>query len=541
MKECVNDALVCTEQALHFLNSLSSMLKLEAGKVVANPTAVDISDIFEAATAIIRPQLNSGVTLIVNAPKNLGDVLIDATVLTHVIVNLEQNTVRFTQEGTIEIRCDMCYDMTATFSVSDTGTGMTKEMVATVFERYKSMSRGGVGIGLHISYKLVRVLGSELQVESPWGNKQRGTSFFFKLQLTPAFGESSRMVVDGMGGYRIQTTSFLPVNASRRPEQPRTTKKVTGDDQVKLESSALGTSSQGSQTTPSTMTSDPSSDVTASRQSAGGPSSSEPASEGQQPRSALLPQVSFDEQPAEGPSSSPPVRSPPQGEMVTTSILLSTGLSDVATDAQLQSGGQTPFAELNSQPDAQMLVRIDVQQVESSDAQVDEHNAASAPSLSSAPAVPSRTSPVAQEASAVPALPKGLRVLVADDMRMNRKLMHRVLEREMKAEWVVETAETAEEAMERVLSAEPRFGLVIFDENFGADRMSGSQAIRLIREAGVTNLVIISCTGALGGSTSEEEILASGADAVWGKPFPSWSDGTMQGELAGLLHDRRRV
>eukprot|EP00965_Chrysotila_dentata_P114161 3774070-Pleurochrysis_carterae.AAC.4 len=33
MKECVNDALVCTEQAFHYLNSLSSMLKLEAGKV----------------------------------------------------------------------------------------------------------------------------------------------------------------------------------------------------------------------------------------------------------------------------------------------------------------------------------------------------------------------------------------------------------------------------------------------------------------------------------------------------------------------------
>mmetsp|Transcript_51156 Transcript_51156/g.111152 ORF Transcript_51156/g.111152 Transcript_51156/m.111152 type:complete len:506 (-) Transcript_51156:378-1895(-) len=505
MKECVNDALVCTEQALHFLNSLSSMLKLEAGKVVANPTAVDISDIFEAATAIIRPQLNSGVTLIVNAPKNLGDVLIDATVLTHVIVNLAQNAVRFTQEGTIEIRCDMCYDMTATFSVSDTGTGMTKEMVATVFERYKSMSRGGVGIGLHISYKLVKVLGSELQVESPWGNGQRGTRFFFTLQLQPAFREgSSRMSVDGMGGYRIQTTSFLAVNGARSSRHE----------------TSLAEPHSSLTCTDTTCTSSNQTGLRDSDEPLRTPLGLESAGQ---------------------PSSSPSARPPAHGEKRTNGLSASSRCLDRSMDAQTPIPCQTPRTEAAVRADAQMPMPIDVPTVGPPHAKTDDQQAASASLVSFAPAVAHQTLSAAQAAPAFAALPKGLRVLVADDMRMNRKLMHRVLEREMKAEWVVETAETAEEAMERVLSAEPRFGLVIFDENFGADRMSGSQAIRLIREAGVTNLVIISCTGALGGSTSEEEILASGADAVWGKPFPSWSDGTMQGELAGLLHDRRRV
>jgi len=204
MKECVNDALVCTEQAFHYLNSLSSMLKLEAGKMVALPTAVDITSVFEAVTAIIRPQLNSGVSLLVNTPKNLCEVLMDATVLTHVIVNLAQNAVRFTKEGAIEVRCDVSANLTAVFSVSDTGCGMTKETLASVFERYKSMSRGGVGIGLHISYKLVKVLGSELQA------RRASFAVFSSLSNQPVAIRGERMTRERMPCCRCRFRTSIP-------------------------------------------------------------------------------------------------------------------------------------------------------------------------------------------------------------------------------------------------------------------------------------------------------------------------------------------
>eukprot|EP00965_Chrysotila_dentata_P087940 2903336-Pleurochrysis_carterae.AAC.2 len=275
------------------------------------------------------------------------------------------------------------------------------------------------------------------RVESPWGNGQRGTRFFFTLQLQPAFSKrSSRMSVDGMGGFCIQTNSFFPVDGARSSRRE-------------------------------TSLAEPKPVVTCTD---GTNSNSE----------------------------------------------------------QLENACQPPLREADAQADTPMPAQVDVHTVTLPHAKTEVHQAASALQASFAPAVAHQALPAAQAAPAVPALPKGLRVLVADDMRMNRKLLHRVLQHEMKAEWVVETVETAEEAMERVFSAEPRFGLVIFDENFGADRINGSQAIRRIRQAGFMNLVIISCTGGLGGTSSEEEILACGADAVWGKPFPSWVDGTMQ-------------
>ena len=52
------------------------------------------------------------------------------------------------------------------FEVSDTGCGMSSEVLATLFDRYTT--RGGLGLGLHITKHLVAALGGELRADSPW-------------------------------------------------------------------------------------------------------------------------------------------------------------------------------------------------------------------------------------------------------------------------------------------------------------------------------------------------------------------------------------
>ena len=70
--------------------------------------------------------------------------------------------------------------------------------------------------------------------------------------------------------------------------------------------------------------------------------------------------------------------------------------------------------------------------------------------------------------------------------------------------------------------------------------MRGSEAIRHIRErerAGgsttATRMKIVSCTG--NAEFDVQKLRDAGADAVWCKPFPSFTDGSMQKELAALL------
>lgn len=108
-----------------------------------------------------------------------------------VLINLISNAVKFTNEsGTIDIlieKVDSLQDkISVRFSVKDTGVGISPEQEAKVFEAFtqadSSTNRkyGGTGLGLTISAGLVKILGSDLKLESQLG---KGSTFFFTLTI----------------------------------------------------------------------------------------------------------------------------------------------------------------------------------------------------------------------------------------------------------------------------------------------------------------------------------------------------------------------
>ena len=105
--------------------------------------------------------------------------------------------------------------------------------------------------------------------------------------------------------------------------------------------------------------------------------------------------------------------------------------------------------------------------------------------------------------------------------------------------WQVTEATTAEQAL--ALAIDSSYALIVMDEIFapGLEAMPGSAAISKIRtheaQAGVVRrAVIVSCTGnAL--SSLAADLRSAGADIVWGKPMPNFTNNEMQNELAPLL------
>ena len=89
-----------------------------------------------------------------------------------------------------------------------------------------------------------------------------------------------------------------------------------------------------------------------------------------------------------------------------------------------------------------------------------------------------------------------------------------------------------------------RFDLIVMDEIFervpGEKLMRGSECTRQLRTAGVQTPVI-ACSGNVSGAESEKLFLEAGADLVWGKPFPDFTDGSMQRDIAMLLQHRDRT
>ena len=112
----------------------------------------------------------------------------DSAKLTHILQNLINNAIKFTDEGVITISARHVPEAQALeFKVSDTGIGISKDSLPIIFEMFRqidsSVTRayGGVGLGLFIVKKLTQLLGGRVEVESEIG---RGSTFTVTIPMT---------------------------------------------------------------------------------------------------------------------------------------------------------------------------------------------------------------------------------------------------------------------------------------------------------------------------------------------------------------------
>lgn len=111
--------------------------------------------------------------------------------LIQVLGYLINNAVKFTEQGKIDIKVKKQTDakpLQLTFSVSDTGQGISEEKTDQIFQAFKQIDEsnhrvyGGIGMGLAISNRLVKLMGGEhINVKSELG---KGSCFYFTLPLT---------------------------------------------------------------------------------------------------------------------------------------------------------------------------------------------------------------------------------------------------------------------------------------------------------------------------------------------------------------------
>jgi len=103
-----------------------------------------------------------------------------------VLLNLTTNALKFTDEGHVEIGVRRHSASRVEFFVQDTGRGISEERVDELFDPFKKRLHSpghffsGSGVGLSISRRIVRAMGSDLQVES---GPERGTRFSFTVDV----------------------------------------------------------------------------------------------------------------------------------------------------------------------------------------------------------------------------------------------------------------------------------------------------------------------------------------------------------------------
>ena len=125
--------------------------------------------------------------LVVDCPEGIGAIRSDQTRVRQILFNLISNAAKFTDGGTITLTLRRAQDSEhILFAVSDTGIGMTPDLLAKVFEPFRQADAsttkkyGGTGLGLTISQRFCRMMGGEIKVESSRGV---GTRFMFELPI----------------------------------------------------------------------------------------------------------------------------------------------------------------------------------------------------------------------------------------------------------------------------------------------------------------------------------------------------------------------
>jgi len=187
--EDINDA---GQLLLSIVNEILDLSKIESGKMEIVETEYNLSKLIADLTAMISLKAKS---------KNLiFNINIDQTLPVHlygddvrirqILTNLLSNAIKYTNKGTIalNIHGDI-QDSTVTLhcSVTDTGIGIKEEHIDSLFEEYTRIENDtnhyveGTGLGLTITMRLLKLMGSNLQVRSEYG---KGSEFFFALKQT---------------------------------------------------------------------------------------------------------------------------------------------------------------------------------------------------------------------------------------------------------------------------------------------------------------------------------------------------------------------
>ena len=182
------------------LSDILDVARIESGKVTIEPAPFDLEEASRDVSALWAPlAMGKGVELRLEYDPALPRrVLGDAVRLRQVLTNLVSNALKFTQEGSVTLKVARTEGDRVRFTVLDTGIGFDAEFKSRIFHRFQqedgSITRrfGGSGLGLAISDDLVRLMGGELDCDSPPGE---GARFWFDLFLPTATDEAPNEAV----------------------------------------------------------------------------------------------------------------------------------------------------------------------------------------------------------------------------------------------------------------------------------------------------------------------------------------------------------
>ncbi len=180
---------------LSLIDDILDFSKIEADKLELEKSVFDLAALVEDVTELLAPRAHAkglDIACFVD-PKLTQKIIGDEARVRQVLLNLAGNALKFTEHGSIYIKAEIAHAFSTgvnnnktsiTFSIIDTGIGMTAKNAKKVFEDFTqadstpSRKYGGTGLGLAISKRLVQQMQGTINVETKPG---KGSTFKFSL------------------------------------------------------------------------------------------------------------------------------------------------------------------------------------------------------------------------------------------------------------------------------------------------------------------------------------------------------------------------
>lgn len=189
IRECEDETLIsymediknAGHNLLAIINDILDFSKIEAGKIDIIENRYELLKLIKDVTDLIS--LRAGekkLELVVDIDENLPSVLNgDVNRIRQIIVNLLNNAVKYTNEGSVEFKLDMgeVKDNTVSLeiTVKDTGVGIKEEDLDNLFESFRRVDEQnnrnieGTGLGLSIAQSLAEMMNGSISVSSVYG------------------------------------------------------------------------------------------------------------------------------------------------------------------------------------------------------------------------------------------------------------------------------------------------------------------------------------------------------------------------------------
>jgi two-component system sensor histidine kinase/response regulator len=214
---------------LRVINDVLDFSKMEAGKLELDPVPFNVADmVADALQPLAVPAHQKGLELSYRIANEVPEALVgDPERLRQIIINLVGNAIKFTSRGDVHLEVcrapgdlgrnnpgDVC---TLQITVRDTGIGIPADKQALIFEAFTqadgSTTRryGGTGLGLAICWRLVKMMGGTLRVESA---PDHGSAFIFTADLVVSMPRpaAAELATEKLAGMRVLVVDDNAIN-----------------------------------------------------------------------------------------------------------------------------------------------------------------------------------------------------------------------------------------------------------------------------------------------------------------------------------------